>query len=264
MSAPLEGQSALVTGASTGIGAAIAVELARRGARVAVNYLDQADKAGQVAAEAGNGAIAVQGDVTRKEDVDRVIAKTLEAFGTLDILVANAGIQIDAPLEALSAEDWRKVIDVNLTGQFLAAQAAVAVFRRQGVRDGVSRAAGKIVCMSSVHEVIPWPGRVNYAASKGGVKLMMETLALELAAERIRVIGIAPGAIRTDINRGEWEDEEGAEAMRANIPYGRIGDPADIARPVAWLVSDEADYITGTTIFVDGGMTLYPGVGMGG
>ena len=264
MRAPLEGQSALVTGGSTGIGAAIAVELARRGARVAVNYLSKDDEAAKVAAEAGNGAVAIQGDTSKKEDVDRVVAETLDAFGTLDILVANAGIQIDAPLEELSVEDWRKVIGVNLTGQFLAAQAATAVFRRQGVREGVSRAAGKIVCMSSVHEVIPWPGHVNYAASKGGVKLLMETLALELAAERIRVVGIAPGAIRTEINRKEWEDEESAGKMRANIPYGRIGDPADIARPVAWLVSDEADYITGTTIFIDGGMTLYPGAGMGG
>lgn len=264
MSVSLEGQAALVTGGSTGIGAAIAVELAKRGARVAVNYRSQPDQAEQVVADAGAGAIALKGDISRKEEVDRVIAGTLEAFGTLDILVANAGIQIDAPLEDLSADDWRKVIDVNLTGQFLAAQAAAAVFRRQGVRDGISRSAGKIVCMSSVHEIIPWPGHVNYAASKGGVKLLMQTLALELAAERIRVIGIAPGAIRTDINREEWEDEESAEAMRTNIPYGRIGDPADVARPVAWLVSDEADYITGTTIFIDGGMTLYPGVGMGG
>ena len=263
MTASLDGQSALVTGASSGIGAATAVELARRGARVAINYRSKNEEAEKVAGEAGGGAIVVQGDVSKKEDIDRVFAETLDAFGHLDILVANAGIQIDHSLHELSPEDWRTVLEVNLTGQFLAAQAAAAVFRRQGVR-GVSRAAGKIVCMSSVHERIPWPGHVNYAASKGGVKLMMETLSLELAEDRIRVVGIAPGAIRTEINRASWEDEEQLAGMRKQIPYGRVGDPEDIARPVAWLVSDEADYITGTTIFIDGGMTLYPGVGKAG
>lgn len=258
MSPALEGQCALVTGASSGIGAATAIELARRGARVAINHRESGDLAEHVRAEAGAGWVVVQGDDSNEGDVGRIFAETTEKFGALDILATNAGVQFDPTLAELRVEDGRKVIGVNLTGQFLAAQAAAAIFRRQGVR-GVSKAAGKIVCMGSVHERIPWPGRVNYAASKWELNVMMETLALELAPDRIRVVGVAPGAIRTAINRDVMDDEVQAARVRTPIHQCRIGESSDIAAPVAWLVSDEADYITGTTLSLDGGMTLYPG-----
>src|SRR4029077_5086078 len=158
-----------------------------------------------------------------------------------------------------SLDQWNEVLAVNLTGQFLCARAAVAEFRRRGPRPAVSRALGKIICMSSVHEVIPWAGHVNYAASKGGIMLMMKSLAQEVAPEGIRVNAIAPGAIRTPINRAAWDTEAALAQLLTLIPYQRIGEPEDIANAAVWLASDLADYVTGTTLFVDGGMTLYPG-----
>ena len=158
----------------------------------------------------------------------------------------------------MELEEWRKVLDVNLTGQFLVARAAARRFKEQGVAEG-RRSAGVIVCMSSVHDVIPWAGHVNYAAAKGGVDMLMKTLAQELAKHKIRVVGISPGAIKTDINRQVWENEEKAAELCKLIPYARIGEVEDVALPVAWLISDEADYVTGTTLYIDGGMTLYPG-----
>ncbi|HEX3356175.1 MAG TPA: SDR family oxidoreductase, partial [Tepidisphaeraceae bacterium] len=175
-----------------------------------------------------------------------------------------AGIQQDAPLEQMTLAQWQKVIDVNLTGQFLCAREAVREFKRRGVVAAVSCAAGKIIHMSSVHEVIPWAGHVNYAASKGGIKLLMESIAQEVAPYRIRVNSIGPGAIRTPINTGAWDTPEAYQNLMKLIPYKRIGEPEDIGRVAAWLASDQADYITGTTIFVDGGMTLYPGFATGG
>jgi glucose 1-dehydrogenase len=188
-----------------------------------------------------------------------MIATTVERFGRLDILVANSGLQKDAPFRDLSLEDWRRVIDVNLTGQFLSCRGAVRQFLAQDERPDLSKARGKIICMSSVHEVIPWAGHVNYAASKGGIMLMMKSLAQEVAPDRIRVNSIAPGAIRTPINKDAWETEEALRKLLTLIPYGRIGEPEDVARAATWLASDESDYVTGTTLFVDGGMTLYPG-----
>ncbi len=187
------------------------------------------------------------------------MGRAVAEFGTLDILVANAGIQRDAAFAQMSLEDWNRVLAVNLTGQFLCARAAVREFRRRGPRPDVSRALGKIICMSSVHEVIPWGGHANYAASKGGIMLMMKSLAQEVARERIRVNAIAPGAIRTPINRAAWETEAALKRLLTLIPYQRIGEPEDVANAAVWLASDAADYVTGTTIFVDGGMTLYPG-----
>ena len=265
MAAPildLTGQVAIVTGSSSGIGAAVAIGLGAAGARIVVNYNSDRD-GGEATAEAvrkaGSEAIVVGGDVSRPENVERLFGEAKTAFGTVDVLVANAGLQRDAPSETLTLDDWRKVIDVNLTGQFLCCQAAIREFLARGPRPDVSRALGKIVCMSSVHEKIMWGGHVNYAASKGGVMLMMQTLAQEFADRRIRVNSIAPGAIRTPINRDAWETPEALAKLLRLIPYGRIGEPKDIANAAVWLASDHSDYVTGATLFVDGGMTLYPG-----
>lgn len=259
MECRLDEQVALVTGASSGIGYACAQEVARAGAAVVINYHSEQQPAEKLAGEirAGGGrAIAVGADVAKEAEVEHLFQVTLQEFGGLDILVANSGMQKDAALTEMSLADWSKVIDVNLTGQFLCARAAVRQFEAQGKRP-YSRALGKIICMSSVHQVIPWAGHVNYAASKGGIMMMMQTMAQEVAERGIRVNAIAPGAIRTAINKEETEGEK-AQALLKLIPYGRIGVPEDIGRAAVWLASDQADYIVGTTLFVDGGMTLYP------
>ena len=255
----LEGQAAIVTGASSGIGTACARALADEGAAVVVNYRSGEDAARALVAEiaAGGGrAVAVQADVADEEAVRRLFGEALDAFGALDILVANSGMQKDAAIGDMTLADWKRVIDVNLTGQFLCAREAIGRFRAQGRRP-VSRALGKIICMSSVHEVIPWAGHVNYAASKGGISLMMKTLAQEVASDGIRVNAIAPGAIRTNINKDALSGDGEARVLRL-IPYGRVGEGEDVGRAAVFLASDESDYVVGTTLFVDGGMTLYP------
>jgi glucose 1-dehydrogenase len=259
---PLAGQAALVTGGSSGIGAGVAEALAHAGASVAVNYHSDPGEADEIVERirgSGGTAIPLGGDVSREGEVEEMFAAACEAFGRLDVVVANAGLQRDAAFHDLTLEDWRKVIDVNLTGQFLTCREAVRQFMDQEERADLSRARGKIICMSSVHDVIPWAGHVNYAASKGGVMLMMKSLAQEVAPARIRVNAISPGAIRTPINREAWETPEALEKLMKLIPYGRIGEPEDVARAAVWLASDESDYVTGTTLYVDGGMTLYPG-----
>jgi glucose 1-dehydrogenase len=258
---PLQGQKALVTGGSSGIGAAIARAFAAAGAAVGVNHHSHGKAADRIVNEvrlSGGEAIALKADVSSEQDVQAMFAAFVDAFGRIDILMANSGIQRDAAAADMTLEQWRRVIDVNLTGQFLCAREAVRYFLRQGIDTAISRAAGKIICMSSVHEVIPWAGHVNYAASKGGVMLMMKSLAQELAERRIRVNGIAPGAIRTPINRPAWETPEAERELLELIPYGRIGEPEDVAKAAVWLASDESDYVVGTTLVVDGGMTLYP------
>jgi glucose 1-dehydrogenase len=259
MDCRLDGQVAIVTGASSGIGYGCAEALAEAGAAVAVNYNSHPEPAKELAArivQAGGRAKAIGADVSKPEEVEKLFSETLAAFGAVDIVVANSGMQKDAALVDMSIEDWRKVIDVNLTGQFLCAQAAVRQFLKQSDRK-VSRARGKIICMSSVHEVIPWAGHVNYAASKGGIMLMMKTMAQEVAEQGIRINSIGPGAIRTAINEKETEGEKAKELLKL-IPYGRIGEAADIGRAAVWLASDQSDYVVGTTLFIDGGMTLYP------
>jgi glucose 1-dehydrogenase len=255
-----------VTGANSGIGRAVAIALGAAGAAVAVNYVSGENETDAVVADivkAGGEAIAVRADVSSEAEVDAMFTAACAAFGTLDIVVANAGLQRDAPFAEMTLTQWNSVLAVNLTGQFLCARAAVREFQRRGKRD-VSRALGKIICMSSVHEAIPWAGHANYAASKGGVMMMMKTIAQELAPLGIRVNGLAPGAIRTPINTAAWSTAEAYDALMQLVPYKRIGEPDDIARAVVWLASDDSDYVTGTTLFVDGGMTLYPEFASGG
>ena len=263
----LKGQKAIVTGSSSGIGTSVAMALAKSGADVVINYGRNSESANKIVEEikaGGGNAIAIGADVSKEEDVERMFAQTIETFGTVDILVNNAGLQRDAQLDEMSLDDWNKVIGVNLTGQFLCSRAAVREFKKRGVVKDVSCSAGKIICMSSVHEIIPWAGHVNYAASKGGVMLMMKSIAQEVAPFRIRVNSICPGAIRTPINRDAWETEEAYNDLMNLIPYKRIGEPQDIGRTAAWLASDQADYINGASIVVDGGMCLYPGFATGG
>jgi glucose 1-dehydrogenase len=263
----LAGQTALVSGAGSGIGREVAVALADYGANVVVNYASSEAGARAVVEEIqgkGGTALLYKADVASEADVTAMFRRVLDQFGTLDILVNNAGLQQDAPFDEMSLAQWEKVIGVNLTGQFLCSREAVREFKRRGVRSDVSCAAGKIICISSVHDVIPWAGHVNYAASKGGVMMMMKSIAQEVAPYRIRVNSISPGAIRTPINMKAWDTPEAYAELLKLIPYKRIGEATEIGRAAAWLASDYADYITGQTIYVDGGMTLYPGFETGG
>ncbi|MCQ4271153.1 glucose 1-dehydrogenase [Pseudomonas kuykendallii] len=260
MEISLEGQVALVTGASSGIGKAAAKALADAGAAVVVNYNSHAEPAQQLVAEiraAGDRAIAVKADVSSESDVEQMFRQTLNEFGRLDILVANSGMQRDAAILDMTLEDWNAVIQVNLTGQFLCARAAIRQFVAQGIDSSISRAAGKIIHMSSVHERIPWAGHVNYAASKGGVDLLMRSLAQEVSHQRIRINSVAPGAIRTAINE-EATQGDAADKLLELIPYGRIGAVEDVANAIVWLASDASDYVVGASLFIDGGMSLYP------
>jgi glucose 1-dehydrogenase len=258
---PLARHVALITGASSGIGKATALAFGRAGAKVAVNHLSSEEEAAaevvRMIRKDGGTAIAFAADVGVDSEVRGLMAGVVDEFGTIHVLVNNAGIQRDSPVLDMKVEDWQKVVDVNLTGQFLCAREAAREFVRRGVDPQVSTAAGKIICMSSVHQAIPWARHVNYAASKGGVQMLMESLAQELAPARIRVNAVAPGAIRTAINRSAWDAPSARRALESLIPYGRIGDPEDVA-------SDASDYVTGTTLVVDGGMMLYPSFRKGG
>jgi glucose 1-dehydrogenase len=263
----LKGQSALVTGANSGIGLAVAKELAMDGANVVVNYVTHPEAAQEVVDDIkanGGNAIALQADVSKEDQVQSMFQAMYKEFGTIDILVNNAGLQKDSPFEEMTLLQWQTVIDINLTGQFLCAREAAREFIRRGVVPERSVAAGKIICMSSVHEVIPWGGHVNYATSKGGIMMLMKSMAQELAPKKIRVNSIGPGAIQTPINKSAWDTPEALNSLLTLIPYNRIGKPEDIGKLAAWLACDESDYITGTTIFCDGGMTLYPGFSTNG
>jgi glucose 1-dehydrogenase len=264
----LMGQKALVTGASSGIGKQVAIALGHAGADVVVNYVTDRDKAEEAVAEIGRRcgvqALAIQADVSDEAQVQAMFETMKRELGTVDILVNNAGLQKDAPFDEMTLAQWQKVMDVNLTGQFLCAREAVREFKRRGVVPQVSCSAGKILCMSSVHDVIPWAGHVNYAASKGAVMMMMKSIAQEVAPWRIRVNAISPGAIRTPINMEAWATPEAYEDLMRLVPYKRIGETEDIGRAAVWLASDLSDYVTGTCLYVDGGMTLYPGFETGG
>jgi glucose 1-dehydrogenase len=264
---PLAGQRALITGASSGIGAAIARSLALAGAKVVINYAGGVERAQQMVQEIetqGGEAIAIQANVGDEIEVNRMFQQMFAQWGSIDILVNNAGLQRDAALVDMSLADWEQVLRTNLTGQFLCTRAAVREFLRRGAIPELSCATGKVICISSVHDIIPWAGHVNYAASKGGALMFMKSVAQEVAHLKIRVNGISPGAIRTPINRSAWETPEAEQALLRLIPYKRVGEPVDIGHAAVWLASDFSDYITGTTLYVDGGMTLYPGFEEGG
>ena len=264
---PLEGQRALVTGANSGIGAAVARSLALAGAKVVINYVVNKESALALVREIeveGGQAITIHADVSQEDQVKNMFSQMIESWGSIDILINNAGIQRDAAFLDMTLEQWNQVMGVNLTGQFLCAKEAAREFVRRGILPELSCAAGKIICISSVHEVIPWAGHVNYAASKGGLMLFMKSIAQELAHLKIRVNGISPGAIKTPINHSAWETQEAEQQLLKLIPYGRVGEPSDIGRAAVWLASDASDYVTGESLFVDGGMTLYPGFREGG
>lgn len=263
----LKGQKAIVTGADSGIGEGVALALACAGADVVVNFHSNEEKALQVVKKIqsfGRDCYMHQADVSKEDQVISMFEKMKQQFGTCDILVSNAGLQKDSPFDQMSLDHWNLVIGINLTGQFLCAREAIKEFKRRGIVKEVSSAAGKIICMSSVHQQIPWAGHANYAASKGGVMMMMKSLSQEVAPLKIRVNSICPGAIRTPINKSAWETKDAYEALMMLVPYKRIGEPDDIGKAAVWLASDQSDYVNGTELFVDGGMTLYPGFAAGG
>ena len=259
----LVGQKALVTGASKGLGQAMAIGFAKAGADVIVNYNTDLAGAKETAREiekTGGKAVLFKADVSKEDEVQAMFARALREFGRFDICVPNSAIQLNAPVDEMTLDQWKRVIDVNLTGMFLAAREAIRIFKRQGIDREISYACGKLIFISSVHDVIPWEGHANYAAAKGGLMLFMKSLAQEVAHLRIRVNAIAPGAIRTPMNVEKLTSPELFDKLLLKlIPSKRIGEPEDVARLAVWLASDESDYVYGTTVYVDGGMLLYPG-----
>lgn len=269
MEISLNNQVAVVTGASSGIGSGIAKSLASAGAIVIVNHssprsLAEAQAVLKEITDAGGKGITYQCDVSQEDQVISMFQDVVSQFGTVDILVNNAGIQKDAKFTEMTLDQWNAVIGVNLTGQFLCAREAIKEFLRRGIDPSRSIACGKIIHISSVHEIIPWAGHANYASSKGAVRMLMQTLAQEYGADRIRVNSICPGAIQTPINKNAWNTPEALNSLLTLIPYNRIGQPQDIGNLAVFLASDFADYITGTSIFVDGGMTTFESFSTGG
>lgn len=259
MEITLSGQTAIITGSSSGIGEGIARSLAASGATVIVNHSSEhskeaAEKILNEIIAAGGKGMAIQCDVSKENEVQEMFQKTIETYGTVDILINNAGLQQDAKFIDMTLEQWQKVIDVNLTGQFLCTREAIREFLKRGITEK-SAALGKIINISSVHETIPWAGHANYASSKGALRMLMQTLAQEYGKNKIRVNNICPGAIQTPINKGAWETPEALNSLMTLIPYDRIGQPEDIGNLAVFLASDFADYITGASIYIDGGMT---------
>ncbi|WP_018343125.1 SDR family oxidoreductase [Cytophaga aurantiaca] len=263
----LKGQTALITGGDSGIGKGIALKMAANGANILVNYHSNKKAAEETVEELKAfdvSAITYQANVGDEMQVQQMFQEAINRFGTIDILVNNAGLQQDSAFKDMTLDQWNKVININLTGQFLCAREAVREFIKRGPRPEVSKALGKIICISSVHEVIPWGGHANYAASKGGIMMLMKSMAQELGGLKIRINSIGPGAIKTPINHQAWETPAAAQNLLKLIPYDRIGETEDIGNAAVWLASDESDYVHGITLFVDGGMTLYPGFASNG
>ena len=263
----LSGQTAIVTGANSGIGEGIALALGNAGANVIVNFVVNPDEATRVTDQiksSGGNAIALQADVSKEDQVVAMFQQAVQQFGTVDILVNNAGLQRDSSLHEMTLAQWQFVIDVNLTGQFLCAREAIKEFLRRGIVPERSMACGKIICISSVHELIPWARHANYAASKGGIKMLMQTIAQEYGRQKIRANSICPGAIQTPINTAAWNTPEAYNQLMTLVPYNRIGKPEDIGKLAVFLASDDSDYITGASIFIDGGMTVFEGFATGG
>jgi glucose 1-dehydrogenase len=256
----LSGKRALVTGANSGIGRDIALRLAREGAAVVINYLNKPETADEVVKEivaAGGRALAAPADVSNEPQVDEMFARAQAEFGGLDILVNNAGFETHHPILEMPADAWRKVLDVDLTGAFLCAQRAARLMV-------AAKTGGAIVNISSVHNIIPWGGFAHYCAAKAGLDMLTKTMALELATERVRVNSVAPGAIQTPINENVWGNPETLKDLLRKIPSDRMGQTEEVAACVAFLASDEASYVTGAVLYVDGGMTLYPEFRHGG
>ncbi|MCC8181103.1 MAG: glucose-1-dehydrogenase [Planctomycetes bacterium] len=250
----LKGKVAVVTGGSKGLGSAIAVRFGAEGMAVVVNYhFDQAgaEKAVRQIESAGGKAVAVQADVGSESGVAALLDAAVKSFNALDIWVNDAGLENRVPTHEMGLEDWDKVININLTGVFLGSRAALRYFMEQ-------RNKGSIINISSVHERIPWPQFAHYAASKGGVGQFTRTIAMEYAEYGIRVNNIGPGAINTPINAEKFADPKQLKSTTDMIPMKSIGDPEDVAAAAAWLASEQAKYVTGITLYVDGGMTLYP------
>lgn len=269
MEISLKNQVAVVTGASSGIGAGIAKALAKSGAAVIVNYpFDgaklQADEVLQEITANGGTGITYMCDVSKEDQVVKMFQDVVAEFGTVDILVNNAGVQKDSAFTEMTLDQWNTVIGINLTGQFLCAREAIKEFLRRGIDPSRSVACGKIIHTSSVHEIIPWSGHANYATSKGGIRMLMQTLAQEFGSKKIRVNSICPGAIQTPINKNAWDTQEALDGLLKLIPYNRIGQPEDIGNLAVFLASDASDYITGASIFIDGGMTTFESFSTGG
>lgn len=269
MEKKLQNQIAIVTGASSGIGSGVAKSMAEAGATVVVNYpvagaKDPADAVVKEITDAGGKAISYQCDVSKEDEVIKMFQDVVSQLGTVDILVNNAGLQRDAKFTEMTLEQWQTVINVNLTGQFLCAREAIKEFLRRDIDTSKSVARGKIIHMSSVHEIIPWAGHANYAASKGAIRMLMQTLAQEYGGDKIRVNNICPGAIQTPINTNAWNTPQAYNSLMTLIPYNRIGQPEDIGKLAVFLASDNSDYITGASIFIDGGMTTFESFSTGG
>ncbi len=260
MNISLEDKRALVTGGNSGIGEAIVRALAEAGARVAVNYVTHPEAAQKIVNElkaAQGEALAIEADVSDPQSVAGMFTQVDDAWGGLDILVNNAGIDGERGMGwEIEIENWRKVIEVNLLGAFFCAQ--------QALKRMIAQKSGVVVGISSVHEIVAWSGYSAYTASKAGTGMMMKTLAQEAAPHGVRVFAVAPGAIKTPINKSVWSDPEGMKDLLEKIPLQRMGEPDEIARVVVALASDVGSYVTGRTIFVDGGMTDYPSFAHGG
>ncbi|AME06431.1 glucose 1-dehydrogenase [Bacillus siamensis] len=250
----LKGKVVAITGASSGLGKAMALRFGQEQAKVVINYYSNEKEAQTVkegVQKAGGEAVIIQGDVTKEEDVKNIVQTAVKEFGTLDIMINNAGMENPVQSHEMPLKDWNKVINTNLTGAFLGSREAIKYYVENDIQ-------GNVINMSSVHEMIPWPLFVHYAASKGGIKLMTETLALEYAPKRIRVNNIGPGAINTPINAEKFADPVQKKDVESMIPMGYIGEPEEIAAVAVWLASKESSYVTGITLFADGGMTKYP------